>query len=282
MKKLTNKKVSTLVIILGSMTLFTVCYKTQQIANFPLNKAIQPNLIDDLTVSTLADKESLSAYLKSFDEQENTLWHEITNAITITKDEFIAIKNEQEWRSDYNESVQQMLGKKQSKQLISQKNIHLINEVLTSCGIDPKKITIKSSNAFSPAAATDSTLSINEEKFNALSPKMQKYILAHESSHIINQDHSTRCLIDELNDEQKNNNQLKKLIPQLNKFFEIKADIFAMLQGEEFAEGHIEFMELCIRLYGNKPGKNHPSNGERLEIGQHLLTMMQNKSSNQV
>lgn len=266
-----------LVLISAIITIMTyfMYYKQDNKIN-----TLHTNLVNHFDNTTLANNNVFTHYLAKFDKQENDIWSKIKGITDISKDEFMAMKNEPEWRSSYNQNIQNMIEKKQSEKLISQKNIELINQILNSCGIDPEKINIVSSNSFSPVAATDTALFINEEKFNALSLKIQKFVLTHESSHIVHQDHSTRCILGDLNYEE-NNTQLEGLITQLTYFSEIKADIFAILKGQEITEGQIEFMKLCLKLYGNKPGRSHPSNGERLEIGHKLLAMIQNNDSNQ-
>jgi len=271
-----NKK--TIMMLFGlliSALLFTVWHGTKITSNKENNTAIQPHLVERFNLTAFTDSNSPEEYLAKINEEEKTIWQEIEQAIGITKEQFIAMKHEDEQRKIYDNDIQNLIEKRHSDTAVSQENIQFIHEMFNMCGIDAEKINIKSSNGFSPAAATDTTLLINEEKFSSLAPAMKKFVLVHEISHIINQDHSTICMLDDLKAEQKDTNQLENLLSQIKYLSEVKADVFAILHGQEFAEGQIDFMEQCMKLYGNKPGHSHPSSGERREMGQKLLAMME-------
>ena len=244
----------------------------------PVKNAIQPNIMPQLNLNACCNNE-LDDLQTSLKREEEQVWQEIEHALGIAKEQIIAIKKEQNWQKNYADEMKILIDKKHSDQSISRKNMELIEQMMHLCGLDPKKINIVSSNGFSPAATTDTTLFINEEKINALSPSVQKFILVHEMSHIINRDHSTRCILEDLQEDQKDNTHLEHAINHIKYFSETKADVFAILHGQEFAQGQIDFMEQCLKLHGNKPGRSHPSNGERLAMGQKLLAQLEQKNN---
>ena len=272
-----SKKNAFLGILLAALT-FAISYYIDQL---PKKSIVQPNIIEHFDLTAFEQTSALQDFQTLLDNEETLVWHEIEQASGMSKKQIIAIKSEKSWQKNYAENIKNLKEKKHSDHKISQKNIELIKRMIHLCGLDSNKIEIVSSNGFSPAAATDIVLFVNPEKFDALSPNIQKFVLVHEMSHIINRDHSTRCILEDMQENQKDNERLEHAINHIKYFSETRADVFAILQGQEFAQGQIDFMEQCLKLHGNKPGRSHPSNGERLAMGQKLLAMIEHKNNSQ-
>ncbi len=266
--------IAVLIIAISSLTLHRI-HQTQK------NTSIEPNLNARIDLTAFEQTSALQDFQTLLDNEETLVWHEIEHASGMSKKQIIAIKSEKSWQKYYAEDIKNLKEKKHSDHKISQKNTELIKRMIHLCGLDSNNIEIVSSNGFSPAAATDIVLFVNPEKFDALSPNIQKFVLVHEMSHIINQDHSTRCILEDMQENQKDNERLEHAINHIKYFSETRADVFAILQGQEFAQGQIDFMEQCLKLHGNKPGRSHPSNGERLAMGQKLLALIEHKNNSQ-
>ncbi len=281
MKKVNNKKIIALFIILACTMLFTVCYRAQQITNNKDNSTIQPNLVDRFNFSDFVDCTSPKEYLTIVDKKDKSIWHAIESALGITQEQFIAMKNEDAWQEKYNAVMNDMASHYAQAKEISKENYQLATEILSLCGLDNKNIKIIAWDGPAPAASTDTLLLINQELFEPLSLEIKKFIIAHESSHIINKDHSTSCMLEDFNELQKDNSKtLSKVMNECSHFCEVRADIFATSHGIEFAQGHVLFAEHELKLLGNIVHPHYPSNGERLEIGQKLLAMI--KQNNKV
>jgi hypothetical protein len=269
------KRSSIICVALGMLLLAYGIYQTQK------NTSIEPNLNARIDLTAFEQTSALQDFQTLLDNEETLVWQEIERASGMSKKQIIALKSEKSWQKYYAEDIKNLKEKKQSDQTISPKTMQFIKQMFDLCGLDSNKVEIVSSNGFSPAAATDIVLFINPEKFDALSPNIQKFVLVHEMSHIINQDHSTRFILEDMQENQKDNERLEHAINHIKYFSETRADVFAILQGQEFAQGQIEFMEQCLKLHGNKPGRSHPSNGERLAMGQKLLALIEHKNNSQ-
>lgn len=259
--------------IIASIAIFIIALSFA-ILHMQKNKSIEPNLVEQFNLAAFDQTSSLKDFQTSLDNEETLVWHEIERATGMSKEQILSIKKEADWQKNYAEDIKNLKEKKYSDQQISPKTMQFIKQMFDLCGLDSNKVEIVSSSGFSPAAATDIVLFINPEKFDALSPNIQKFVLVHEMSHIINQDHSTRCILEDMQENQKDNERLEPAINHIKYFSETKADTFAILHGQEFAQGQIDFMEQCLKLYGNKPGRSHPSNGERLAMGQKLVALI--------
>ncbi len=162
----------------------------------------------------------------------------------------------------------------QGLDIISDHTMALIHEVLVDFNIDPNSIAIiPYRSKGSPAAADDYTLYIDENDLAMLCPVSQRFILAHEISHMKSKDNGFESALENLMDERKTE-------PQRNAFYtfshatEIRADINAMLKGIEYAKGGVTFLTLLINCYGDGASFTHPSPRVRLKIAQDIEAIM--------
>ena len=102
------------------------------------------------------------------------------------------MKQEDAWHKKYNNAIQNMIDQSKGDQILSKDNIQYAEEMLSFCGLNPKKIAIVAWKGFAPAASTDNALLINQAEFDQYSREEKKFILVHEISHIINSPHVNR------------------------------------------------------------------------------------------
>ena len=163
--------------------------------------------------------------------------------------------------------------------MVTGDNLRTAKSIAKKCGILPREdcdtyITMEGPEF--RRRVLDSNGNINQAEFDQYSREEKKFILVHEISHIINGDHSTSCMLEDFKEKQPDNTQLLKVMDRCSHFCEIRADIFSTSHGKEFAQGHVLFAQHELKSFGNKLRSDYPSNGERLEIGQKLLTIMKN------
>ena len=130
-------------------------------------------------------------------------------------------------------------------------------------------------NDNSIAAGTDSFLFINEREFNKLSTQAQKFIIGHEIQHYLNQDCSTNYVIKRHYRKALGSLPKDHTVNKLYRFQEIRSDIKASLQSNEYTQGYVEFTQSLMKKRENS-GITHPKNSLRLSIAQELMTHISN------
>ncbi len=148
----------------------------------------------------------------------------------------------------------------------------LIQEIFVDFGIDPRTITIVSYDGKgSPASTDDYTIYVDEQDLAKYSPEAQRFVIAHEISHIKNKDHSCETAIRGLMDGQDHAHT-----QCLNSFahsIEFRADINAMIKDDTYAKGGIAFFHELINRYGDDDCATHPQSSKRLKIAEDIHAM---------
>jgi hypothetical protein len=155
---------------------------------------------------------------------------------------------------------------------ISPNTISLIHEILLDFTISCQAISLVPFNGQgSPAAADDYTIYIDEENLATFSYEAQRFVIAHEISHYTYKDHSLESALSNLVDYK--NKVQKKCMHTFARSTEFRADIHAMLKGEQYAKGAIIFFNELIERYGDDACATHPRPSDRLKIAQDMARM---------
>ncbi len=241
-----------------------------QISN---NEVIKPNLIERLHFNQILESNSKETIIAELDKQENEIWQNLEKIIHINKEECNRLKSN-EWAETYSKTEKSLIMQYEHVKKLSEKNYNIACEVLSDCGINPETITITSWDHPSAAAATDNALFINEDIFSPLSLSIKKFALAHEITHMIKKDYSTKYIIEKIKITNKiDSDELTHTLALLTQFTEARADIIATLRNSEYAQGQVQFMINQLETLGNPEYKEYPTNSLRLEIGKKILAL---------
>ena len=155
---------------------------------------------------------------------------------------------------------------------LSAQTMALIHDILADFEIDPQSIAIIPCNGNgSPAAADDYMMYIDEKELASLCAEMQRFVIAHEASHIAFKDHAFISALQSLMVE-----NTKAQSNALHVFFhvtELCADMNAMLKSLEYTKGGIEFFKMLMDSYGDTYSPMHPRPSQRLKIAQEIEAM---------
>lgn len=133
----------------------------------------------------------------------------------------------------------------------------IITTACNDCGVDRNAIKIRAHTGFSPAAATDSILFINESAFMKFPKNMWPFMIAHELQHMINKDGSTYYALERLTSNQK-------LLNTFRRFCELRADMGGMNAGAHYAQSAHDFFSYFLTTHGEEKGTVHPKIQTRL------------------
>jgi hypothetical protein len=270
--KFPQNKAFFLTMALGVLALVGLWFIEKNIAT---SHAIEPNIVERIQFNRILASETQETILAELKNQEKQIWLTLEKILEITQEECNRLKS-QDWKKAYAKTEKALIKQYEHIQELSEENYKIACEVLTECGIDPTTIIITSWDHPSAAAATDGALFINEEIFIPLSDKVKRFALAHEISHMINKDYSTRFVIKKMARMKKiDSDELSHTLALLSQFTEGRADIIAVLRNQEYAQGQVEFMTAQLEKLGNVEYKEYPTNGLRLELGKKVLALHQ-------
>ncbi|MGE0009266.1 MAG: hypothetical protein AB7F19_01885 [Candidatus Babeliales bacterium] len=155
---------------------------------------------------------------------------------------------------------------------ISASILEIVYEILNDFGIDPRSISIISYDGQgSPAGADDYTLHIDENAFASYSPEAQRFIIAHEISHMKNRDHTFASALASLLECESNSRPAA--FHAFERATELRADIHAMLKHPDYAQGGISFFQALLDRNGDGRGITHPRPSERLKVAHDIQAM---------
>ena len=154
----------------------------------------------------------------------------------------------------------------------------LILNVFKEFDVDHKKIQIISHPIPAPIATTGKIILVNEEIFKKLSEQAQRFVIAHEIQHIINQDTSTGYLVYKLLPQEENVEGFDHPAHQFSRFREERADIQTALKSLQWAENYLTFTQEIMDMWGDTDDQTHPKNSERLELAQNIVNHMKQET----
>ena len=217
------------------------CSKQQTITPNLLNTLgiNEENLKNDYYVGILPNsgKSTKDVYLAWLATEEKKVWADVTALTGITYDE--CKKLVQEYQPTHDKETADL-----KKQLGTGKEVaphirEVIETVIRDLGCQPLEII---SCTYPVAAATHGPIVlVNEEIFNTMPLLAQKFVVAHEISHIFLQDDEIRSVLRSKNFI-PNDESLDYAINRLYRFQELRADMLAALTSLEYAQGYKEYV----------------------------------------
>jgi len=237
-------------------------------------KSVQAISIQPAPSNTLSTKEIVKTgkkvkdyFSERFAKKESNLWQEFSQKTGIVKSKVLDLKNKIARKNI------RTAPKGQRSPQVSRKSRKIIEEVLQDFGVNPKDINIGfSKNGICPAFASDTTIWVNEFEFSTYSELAQKFLIAHETAHLTNQDVSLEQAFWNFMPQTSQN---KSLMNKYIKFQEARADIIALTKHADYAQGGVEFFTKLMNQYGNGRGITHPCNDQRLNIAKTILELLQ-------
>lgn len=154
----------------------------------------------------------------------------------------------------------------------------LVSELFADFQIDPTALKIiKYEAPHFLAGVDDVALIIAEDNLKTYGPKAQRFIIAHELAHFKNKDQSIETALGALLDLKDETQQA--CINTFTRSTEFRADLNALLKGQKYTEGAIEFFQEYINRYGDCNSATHPQPSERLKIAQDMNALYSKQSS---
>lgn len=212
-------------------------------------------------------KDFFSTYLK---KREDEVWQELEK-LGITKQKLKDARSQ--YYQDYVKADMPP-----SKKKVDEEVKRLILDVFQEFDADHKKIQIISHPILAPIATTDKIILVNEEILKKLSEKAQRFVIAHEIQHIINQDSSTDYLVDKLLPQEQQVEGFAHPAHQFSCFREERADIQTALKSPQWAEYYLTFTQEIMDMWGDTDDQSHPKNSERLELAQNIVNHMKQET----
>lgn len=265
-------------IIISSLTLLLMALGIGTVS-FYLYKVYKPTntapVTANNTASTTHPADLFKAQLK---QEECAIWQELA-ALGISKERY-----EAEYAKLRKEFLKDDVPFSDKK--VSASTQQLIVDLLKKNNINPKTIQIRGWNDFSPAAASEKVIYVNEKRFNKLSKESQLFTINHEIQHIINKDTCRRFVVESILGKEvgqicEKNHPLCKL----SRLHERRADIHAVFSTPNMSKAYITFAKENLKL-GDTPGITHPKNSDRLTlahtINAHIEKFNQEKNSIQI
>lgn len=257
-----NKIIGLCVIILSLATVLCI--------NFLENKQIiDPGIIqhfqlNNQTINYLSHKSEIIAWLEN---EEKAVWSELEKSLNLSYSKCKKLQKLN--RAAYQEDLEIVKNKYISPKNLSCETISCIESIMKDFNIDPTQLPIVGCNHGSAAAATDEFILVDEEMFNELDLKAKKFVVGHELTHFLHQDHSTNFIVREF--AKKCNLSEDGQFNPVNRLFqfqELRADIVSALKGEDYAHGTIHFFNSHIEKQGPESGPPcHPTSSLRLNLG---------------
>jgi hypothetical protein len=207
------------------------------------------------------DQAECKKYLATLKAEEQDLYARIRKTARITPEQ---------WDAHYKTTVQGCLENKDADnaEAIAQRHtlpaefIALAHEALTKAGIDANAVTILPDvKNLGAANITDNVLFINVDIFKKFSLAAQRFILAHEVTHLKHGDsfHLT-ALRDLLKSDQH------PLFVELCQLTEKRADTEGMLRCNDSCVGAHEFFTQWLEEYGDIKSNTHPLMSDRIAM----------------
>jgi hypothetical protein len=214
---------------------------------------------------TASNANFLNDYKKQLEQEEARIWSGFEK-VGITKDEFEELKEYAQKTID--------ASFKQEASTISVATINLINTVCKDMNYTKPFNILSFSDSSTCAQSTSKTLSINEKDFLQLPRDAQKWVIAHEITHMIHLDSINNMVLEKLIVDKKltDNDQIKKLRANYFLMQENRADFTAASINPEYAQGFYSFMQFEAKHYIDVINSDHPQIAQRLENA-HLLKL---------
>lgn len=210
-------------------------------------------------------------FLKEVDSRITSTWQQLETNAGVT------MKDCEVYLAKYGPEIKAEITRENTLQIqelgpVSTEITALIQEILHDFNIPKNEIDIVAiKTKKSPAGANAYSLYIDEQNLKTFCPEAQRFIIAHEISHIKNKDSAIEtALINLLDTENKDHSQC---IATFTHSIEFRADTHAMLKNAQYAQGGIAFLKEYINRYGDKHVDTHPRPSERLKMAEDIYAM---------
>lgn len=236
---------------------------------------INPDLVKTFKLEPLdlEKADSKEFYEKWLAQEETKVWQDLEPIFGVTKRQADELKIK--WHDEYVNLVNEMIKNERDAEKPTDENKKLVEGILREYNLDPATIATIVWKQPVSGGSTDLTVFINEERLGRMPLLVKKFVIAHETAHVINKDHSTDFVLAKL--RQINNipdsPALTKALQDFAYFKELRADITAMLLGNDYVRGQIMYMEHQLKASGGEAlgDDTHPSDRLRYTIGKRLL-----------
>ena len=238
-------------------------------------EALFPNLLETQTFEqALQQENTTTSYYKELLKQEELAQWQALAGLGISFGEFEQCKKEH--AQDYEESIESMKKQYASETPLSKEMLSLTYELLKDFNINPATITIISSTLASAGASTDRVLFVNESLLQNYDKTTQKFVIAHECTHMNNKDHSTRYYLKQVCTEKNHNiSSWQHPYNKMRHLHEMRADIMPCLKNREYAQGCVQFYSMHIQAQGDYESADQPKSSLRLATATSILNMLQ-------
>lgn len=211
-------------------------------------------------LALIIGKNGLSPKAGSLGQREQQVWAAL-EALGVNKEKFNALCKQ----SCVNTRTDK--GSRTAKAALCQ----LTESVLTEFGLPAEQFSILKTSDRTIARATNNKVEINEHNFEQFPTDAQRFIIAHETQHILNHDETSKRVLDTLLREQGiSDRQLCKPRNDFYQFIEERADIQAARTNSAYSQGYVSFMQTLLNRYGEHSGTSHPKNADRLQLAQQI------------
>lgn len=207
--------------------------------------------------------ETKSYFLQRLNQEEEALHEKISREFAVDA-KYLKTNFCQQWQQ------------KPSKPQTDEHIYKLIFDVAQEYNFNADRLTISVNNndAASPAYSTSSGLIIEMNLFKLMPETVQRFIVAHELQHILNNDTDSISIIKRSLGNKPMTAAQSKLFELYNKFQEKRADFNAALQGEQWAQGYLAFAKEGLKRCTSGAGNMHPSWSERAQWAEEMVNHM--------
>lgn len=244
-------------------------------AQVPPLQPVNPDFVKTFKLESLdiEKADSKEFYEKWLQQEEANVWKGLEAIFGITKQQADELKIK--WHDEYVNLVNEMIRNERDAEKPSEENKKLVDSILHEYNLDPAFVETVVWKEPVSGGSTDRTVFINEKRLTPMPLMVKKFVIAHEIAHVHCKDHSTDFVLAKL--RQINNipdsPQLTKALQDFAYFKELRADIIAMLHGNDYVRGQIMYMEHQIKASGGavQDESTHPNDRLRYTIGNRLL-----------
>lgn len=218
-----------------------------------------------------ADMDVREFYLDRFNQKETELNQKIASIVDLNS----CIQTQKQLTNEFRDYA---LAQRTVDSRVSQSTRDLIIEIGRDFDISPHDFVIKFQDmGASPAAVEECIFYVNEKLLHSYSEKAQRFIIAHEFSHMVHHDGAFLTALEKQLD--MNNERDRNLFNQFGRFQEARADVFASTKNLEYAEGGLEFFKELYNRHGDQSGITHPKNSDRITAHNTIIGLHTNNQT---
>lgn len=261
---------------LSAVTALSLSKKNKKQTATELPALKSEELIRSLNASDISTKKLQANFAQSFMDRETAMWEDIGTKTDFSQNfvqkEGNGLARSMKASGSVLNYEYRAGGKKPSKKVVK-----LVHEVARDCGISPEDIEIVSvvnKLPTSAASANGNVVSIDERYFNDYPRNEQKFVLAHELCHVIQNDSCTNHVLKNTISRKAKDltgKEREDLLKAVSRFQEERADAFSLSRGKEYVDGGVAFCKQMVDQFGDRTGSYHPKWSQRLRLAQSFV-----------